>query len=368
MIVQELKYSLSLKTRRKPLTFVNGFFCFYSMNPNTAVILVNTGTPDSPQVKDVRKYLRQFLGDKRVINLPWIFRKALVNLIISPVRGPKSAKLYSKIWTTEGSPLLVNSINFSKALQARLNGEYHVYTAMRYGNPSLESIVKDVLVHGFTKVIVVPVYPQYAESTTGSIFAEYERLSRKYKLTATTKLIEPFFRNQGFIGAFAAKINTALKEVYDHVIFSFHGLPVKQTEKMHPGFTCLEAGCMHEVNNRNEKCYYASCYATARMLAQSTGLYKDNYTVSFQSRLGMNWLKPYTDDVLKQNAARGAKKVLIVSPAFVADCLETIYELGVEYKELFRESGGLQLTLVESLNDDPLWVEAMVKIIKESDS
>lgn len=362
-----MNFPLSLKERRKPRTFVHGFLLF-PMNPDKAVILVNTGTPDSPQVKDVRKYLRQFLGDKRVINLPWIFRKVLVNLIISPIRGPKSAGLYSKIWTSEGSPLLVNSVKFSKALQAKLDKEYHVCIAMRYGNPSLESVIKELFYAGYNEVVVVPVYPQYAESTTGTIVAEFQKLSRKYHLTAKTRIIEPFFRNQGFIDAFAEKINVALKEVYDHVIFSFHGLPVKQTEKMHPGFTCLQAGCMHEYNVRNEQCYYASCYATARMLAAATGLNKDDYTVSFQSRLGTNWLKPYTDSVLKKKAARGAKKVLIVSPAFVADCLETIHELGVEYKKLFSESGGKQLTLVESLNDDPLWVEAMMNIIKESDS
>lgn len=335
------------------------------MNTQKAVILINTGSPDSPQVKDVRKYLRQFLGDKRVINLPWIFRKVLVNFIIVPFRGPKSSKLYSKIWTLEGSPLLVNSFRFAKALQALLKDDYHVSTAMRYGKPALESVIRDLVQDEIKEITVIPLYPQYAESTTGTIIAEFNRMAAKYKISAKARIIDPFFDKPGFINAFADKIKTSLQEEYDHIIFSFHGLPVKQTERMHKGFTCLEAHCMHEYNDQNKNCYYASCHATARLLAKAVNLREDMYSVSFQSRMGMNWLKPYTEDVLKEKALSGAKKVLIVSPSFVADCLETIHELGIEYNELFIRTGGKQLKLVDSLNDDPMWVQAMVDLIKE---
>ncbi len=336
------------------------------MQPQIAVLLVNTGTPDSPRVSDVRRYLREFLGDKRVINMPWLTRKMLVNLIIAPFRGPKSAKLYEQIWTPEGSPLLVNSKNFTIAMQQALGSNYHVYTAMRYGNPSMESAVIEASGRGIKQFILVPLYPQYADSTTGTIIAEFNRLIKKHCASAKTTIIEPFFNNPEFIEAFAEKIKAQIPQEYDHVIFSFHGLPVKQTERMHPGLTCQEANCKHDYNKVNERCYYASCYATARLLSVAIPLPEDSLTVSFQSRLGMNWLKPYTDEVLKEKAATGAKKMLIVSPAFVADCLETIYELGIEYNHLFTEHGGDELTMVESLNNDPLWVDAMKEMIISS--
>lgn len=335
------------------------------MTPKTAVILVNTGTPASPQVKDVRKYLREFLGDSRVINMPWLFRKMLVNGIIAPFRGPKSSKLYRKIWTPEGSPLLINSRKFGNALQASLGDTYNIEVAMRYGQPSIKNAIINVSEKHCAKIILAPLYPQYADSTTGTIVAEFYRLIKKYASSAETVIVEPFFSNPGFIAAFASKIKDANPEKYDHVLFSFHGLPVKQTEKMHPGYTCTQANCMNEYNDLNAKCYYASCYATARMLSTAAGLKENGYTVSFQSRLGMNWLKPYTDEVLKQKAVTGAKKLLIVSPAFVADCLETIHELGDEYKHLFIENGGEVLTLVDSLNDDASWVDAMSGIIRD---
>jgi protoporphyrin/coproporphyrin ferrochelatase len=235
-------------------------FTFNSiMQSQTAVLLVNTGTPDSPNVSDVRSYLREFLGDKRVINMPWLTRKMLVNLIIAPFRGPKSAKLYEQIWTPEGSPLLVNSKKFTIAMQQSLGSDHQVYTAMRYGNPSMESAVIDASGHGIKKFILVPLYPQYADSTTGTIVAEFNRLLKKHNESATTTVIQPFFNDQGFIEAFAEKIKVHEPKKYDHVIFSFHGLPVKQTEKMHPGLTCKEANCQNEYNKVNERCYYASC-------------------------------------------------------------------------------------------------------------
>ncbi len=333
------------------------------MTSKTAVFLVNTGTPDSPQVSDVRKYLREFLGDGKVINMPWLFRKLLVNGIIAPIRGPKSAKLYQKIWTHEGSPLLLNSRKFGDALQIALGESYSVFVAMRYGNPSMKSAILKASELKCNQFILVPLYPQYADSTTGTIVAEFNRLVNKYTPQAETTIIDPFFSNKGFIDSFAAKIKETNPGLYDHIIFSFHGLPVKQTERMHPGYTCNEANCLITYSGHNSRCYYASCYATARMISAASGLNENGYMVCFQSRLGMNWLKPYTDDVLKEKAATGAKKLLIVSPSFVADCLETIYELGIEYKHLFMESGGEDLTMVDSLNADQSWVETMSSII-----
>ncbi len=332
-------------------------------NPRTAVIIVNTGTPNSPAVKDVRKYLREFLGDGRVINMPWLFRKILVNFIIAPIRGPKSAKLYEAIWTSEGSPLLVNSYKFGKALQHELGDNYKVITAMRYGLPSMKKAVQKVTNDEFSRIVLFPLYPQYADSTTGTIVAEFERLAAKYLVRKEIRIIEPFFNNQGFIDAFSTKIKAFTPNSYDHLLFSFHGLPVKQTEKMHPGLTCSEANCENEYNSINENCYNASCHETARLIAANLSIDKNRYTVTFQSRLGMNWLKPYTDIVLAEMPSKELKRVLVASPAFVADCLETIHEIGVEYVHLFKKNGGEDLTLVNSLNDDTVWVKAAAKMV-----
>lgn len=334
-----------------------------TVTPHTCVITVNTGTPDSPSPHDVRRYLRSFLGDKKVIDIPWLLRKILVNMIIAPFRGPKSAKLYSTIWTDKGSPLLVNSQNFNNALQCELGDGYKVIMAMRYGKPSIDSAIKTAVGEKINKLIIMPVFPQYADSTTGSIVAEAEKEIKKNHLKAETRIIGPFFHDTGFIKAFSEKIWKYHPEEYDHIVFSFHGLPVSQTEKMHQGKTCDELHCMEEYSDKNSKCYYASCYETARLLASACGISEDHYTVSFQSRLGMKWLKPYTDMVLKEKALKGAKKVLLTSPSFVSDCLETIYELGIEYKKQFTENGGDQLTLVASLNDDSAWVKAAANII-----
>lgn len=334
-------------------------------NRKTAVIFVNTGTPDSPKVSDVRRYLREFLGDPKVINMPWLFRKMLVNMIIAPVRGPKSAKLYQAIWTDKGSPLLVNSYKFSHAMQSALGDGYIVHTAMRYQNPSMKSAILKIAAErdNIDKIVLVPLYPQYADSTSGTIITEFKRLVAAHKLTIPYRIIDAFFEHRGFIDAFADKIEKAEPAQYDHIIFSFHGLPVKQTERMHPGMTCEQANCTNEYGAHNRLCYHASCYETVRLLAGAAALPKGSYTVSFQSRLGFNWLQPYTEEVIKQLAAKGIRKLLILSPAFVADCLETIHELGVEYKHLFKEAGGESLTLIDSLNDDPLWVGAMKEII-----
>ncbi len=329
-----------------------------------AVILVNTGTPDSPEVKDVKRYLRQFLGDKKVINQPWLWRKILVNLIIAPVRGPKSARLYKSIWTDEGSPLLVNANKFTNALQKELGTGFRTYTAMRYQNPSMSEVVRRVIeTEGLKKIVLVPMYPQFADSTTGTIVAEFERLVKRYKIKVPVKICGQFFQNHGFIKAFTYKLLATRKPFHEHIIFSYHGLPVKQTERMHPGYTCNEANCRYEYNERNAKCYYAACFATTRLIAHEIGLTENDYTVSFQSRLGMNWLKPYTDAIIEEKALKGLKNMLIISPAFVADCLETIHELGVEYDHLYREHGGQKLQMVESLNDDSSWVSTMAEIV-----
>jgi protoporphyrin/coproporphyrin ferrochelatase len=333
------------------------------MQAEKAIILVNVGTPDSPEVRDVRKYLRQFLGDRRIIALPWLFRKILVNMVITPFRAPKSAKLYQSIWTNEGSPLLVNSKKLKSALQLELGASYDVYLGMRYGLPALGEVVKELAAKQYRQVVLLPLYPQYADSTTGTTVARFQKLIKQSQCKSEIRIIEPFFNQPGFIESFRRMAKSCHPERYDHVLFSFHGLPVRQTVKMHPGLTCEQAGCFNAYSKENASCYRASCYETARLLATALKLPADKFSVSFQSRFGKNWLQPFTDSMLKEKAARGVKKILIISPAFVADCLETIHELGLEYKRLFLESGGEELKLVESLNDDPGWVTALAEII-----
>ena len=333
------------------------------MSAETAVIIVNIGTPDSTSVKDVRSYLREFLGDERVITLPWLFRKILVNLIIAPFRGPKSAKLYQAIWTEKGSPLLVNSKKLGDALQVQIGDSCQVFVAMRYGKPSMDDTMREIANGSFRKVTLVPLYPQYADSTTGTTVAFFRKLITRYSISAEVKIIDPFFQHTGFIESFKSRILACKPETYNHILFSFHGLPVDQTEKMHPGITCEQAGCSYSYNDANAMCYKASCFETARLIAHACTLSENSYSVSFQSRLGLKWLKPYTDKVVEQKAIQGVENILVVSPAFVADCLETIYELGVEYNHLFTEKGGKKFQLVESLNDDPAWVKGLAEII-----
>ncbi len=333
------------------------------MSAETAVIVVNIGTPDSYAVKDVRSYLREFLGDERVITLPWLFRKILVNLIIAPFRGPKSAKLYRAIWTKNGSPLLVNSKKLGEALQVEMGGSCQVFVAMRYGKPSMDNTMQEIAKSSFRKVILVPLYPQFADSTTGTTVAFFRKLITRYLISAEVKIVDPFFQHPRFIESFKSRILACKPEMYNHILFSFHGLPVDQTEKIHPGITCEQASCDQTYNDANALCYKASCYETARLIAHACNLPESSYSVAFQSRLGLKWLQPYTDKVVEEKATKGVENILVVSPAFVADCLETVYELGVEYNHLFTEKGGKKFQLVESLNDDPSWVKGLAEII-----
>ncbi len=329
----------------------------------TAVILVNVGTPDSPAVADVRRYLFQFLNDRRVIDLPWLLQKILVNLIIVPFRAPKSAKLYLKLWDEKGSPLLYFSEQVEEKLQLRMGGNYRIYNTMRYGNPSLEKILKQIENQNFKKIIILPLFPQYASATTGSV-SEYvlAKISR-WNAIPELRLINHFHDHPAFIDAFVSQAVSYEVAKWDHVIFSFHGLPLRQISKVHPEIDCTECLCKTQSIEEGKFCYQAACYETARLIAGKIGLSTSDYSVSFQSRLTKNWMTPFTDVVLVKKAKEGIKKILIFAPAFVADCLETKVEIGDEYKILFKNHGGEDLQLVESLNDHDCWIEGLNQII-----
>jgi ferrochelatase len=325
------------------------------------VLLINLGTPDSPSVKDVRKYLTQFLNDPFVIDINPVTRFLLVNCIIVPFRAKKSAKLYEQIWSKEGSPLLFHGKKVQQLLQKELGNGFEVVLGMRYQSPSIESALEDLKKKNVTEIIVLPLYPQYATSSTKSSIEEVKRVIRKGSYPPV-RFIEKFYDHELFIEAMAEVAGKYDLKKYDHFIFSFHGLPERQITK--ESTHCkLNDDCCSIINEKNRLCYRAGCFETTRRLAKRLNIPKEKYTLSFQSRLDDKWLKPYSDKVIEEKGKQGVKKMLVFSPAFVADCLETIYEIGTEYKHIFTQNGGEELTLVESLNENPKWISALKDLI-----
>ena len=337
------------------------------MKPETCVLLLQLGTPDSPKVKDVRRYLFEFLNDPRVIDIPAILRAMLVNLIIVPFRAPKSAKIYEHLWTDKGSPILLYTQEITGLLQKELGGGYKVEFAMRYQNPSMEDVLGRIKKANYKKIIVVPLFPQYASATTGSAVEKAMRIISKWWVIPEVKFIGQFYDHPLFVEAFAERGRQYDINSYDHVIFSYHGLPERQVNKVYEdGKPCSDHDCEKIITEENKHCYKATCYATTRLLAAKLGIPESRYTVSFQSRLGKGWLEPFSDNVIIQKAKEGAKKLLVFSPAFVADCLETTVEIGYEYQQLFKEHGGEKVQLVESLNNHPTWIETLKSLVQQN--
>ena len=312
------------------------------------VLLVNLGTPDSTSESDVKRYLSEFLLDGRVIDVPWLQRNLLVRGAIIPNRYKASAAAYESIWTEEGSPLLVNSEKIATKLQERLGLEYRVVLAMRYQNPSMKRGLK--MLEGCEKLTVIPLFPQYASATTGSIIELLFEQMKTFKTFPEMHICNSFPTNPGFIQA-AAKRAPDLDE-YD-VVMSFHGLPVRQLES-----SCLKDNCC----KRNNQCYRSQCFATAKAIGEELG--RLDYHVSFQSRLGKEpWLEPFTSDVLRSLAQSGKGKVAVFCPSFVCDCLETLEEIAIQYKEEFIQAGGDELLCVPCVNDHDLFIEGLAKLI-----
>lgn len=336
------------------------------MSAKTGVLLVNLGTPDSPAVGDVRPYLSQFLNDPRVIDIPWLSRKILVNLIIVPFRAPKSAAIYKKLWTEKGSPLLYHSENAARLLQTSLGASYEVHLAMRYKNPSIPDVLEKMRIRNYATIIVVPMFPQYASASTGSALEEVMQVIRKWWVIPEVKMISQYYDHPLFIDAFVARARQYNIGDYDHVLFSYHGLPKRQVDKVHIDGNCETDRCLHEVNDKNKFCYLATCYATTRILAEKLNIPQADYTVCFQSRLDEKWLQPFSDKIVEDCGKKGMKKLLVFSPAFTADCLETVIEIGDEYQHIFKENGGEKVQLVESLNDHPLWIQCLEDLVRKA--
>jgi ferrochelatase len=334
------------------------------MKSKTGVLLINLGTPDSPSVSDVRSYLSQFLNDPRVIDIPWLLRKILVNLIIVPFRASKSAKIYQKLWTANGSPLLYYSERVKTLLDDSLGDDYEVHLAMRYKNPSIPAVLETMRKKHYEKIIVLPMFPQYASASTGSALEEVMRVLRTWWVIPEVKFISQYYDHPLFIEAFAERGRKYNIADYDHVLFSYHGLPERQVDKVYDEGACKDHDCEHSITEDNQYCYKATCYATTRLLAAKLNIPAEKYTVCFQSRLDKKWLMPFSDEVVRQCGDKGMKKILAFSPAFTADCLETIIEIGDEYQEIFHEHGGEKVQLVESLNDSALWIDCLRDLVK----
>jgi len=331
------------------------------------VLLVNLGTPDNPNYGGVFRYLNQFLTDGRVIDIPWLPRQILVRGIIAPFRSKSSSNIYKKLWTEDGSPIKVYGYKVQEEVQRILGKEYHVELAMRYQNPSIESAVAKLKAAFVDEIIVFPMFPHYASASTGSAMEEVMRVLSKEQMIWPLKMINSYYDNPEMIQVFADNARKHDLDKMDHVLFSFHGVPQRHMRKADPTkkWCQKKENCCSTMCDANKFCYSAQCHQTAHLIAAELGLAKDQYTICYQSRLGKDpWMQPYTTDTLKERAAAGDKNMLVFSAAFVADCLETTVEISDEYQEEWEEMGGEHLYLVESLNDNPRWINAVAEMVK----
>lgn len=317
----------------------------------TGILLVNLGTPDSPAPRDVFRYLIEFLTDKRVMDIPWIKRQCLVRGVIVPGRYRQSAKSYQAIWTAEGSPLKVHGVSVKNKLQTALGNNFQVELAMRYRHPSIEDALKRFRKLNFKRILIVPLFPQYASATTGSVHQKVMEEVQSWINIPELIFIDQYADHPGLINAFCEVAKPYSIADYDHVLFSFHGLPERQLYR--------ELGV-------NRRCYLTECHQTLNALVKALHLKEGEYSLTFQSRLGKEpWLKPFTNEVLHALAAKGCRSVLVFCPSFVSDCLETIYEIGIEYAGEFKKAGGDLLQLVPGLNEHPAWIAALKEIVFE---
>ena len=339
----------------------------------TGVLLINLGTPDEPTPEAVGRFLREFLMDEFVLDVPTPLRWFLVNVIIVPRRKTQSARLYQKIHTKQESPLLLHTRNLAERVAAKLsakNDEYVVQVGMRYGNPSIGSALAKLFAANLEHIVVLPLYPQYAQSSFETAVLETQR--RAYELGSPHKLVflPPFYDRPDFIKVCAHRLADYLKEHSpDHIVLSFHGVPVRHIKKLDQSHRhCLiKADCCEAIGPANQLCYRAQCVFTARAIAGQLGLDENSYTFSFQSRFGpTEWIGPSTENVLRELGARGIKDVAVFCPSFVADCLETLEEIAIRGRETFVESGGNQLALIPALNTFEPWIEAVTSWIIEA--
>ena len=337
-------------------------------NIKKGILLINLGSPQSAEVKDLRKYLDEFLMDERVIDKSWLMRALLVKGIIVPFRAPKSAEAYKKIWTPEGSPLIVYTQKLMLALQEKI--EEPVEIAMRYGSPSAEYALNKLLKENpsIEEVIVVPLYPHYAMSSYETAVEDVKAVYKKNKYSFKISFVSPFYKNPGYLEALAENIRPYLNQPYDQILFSYHGIPGRHIRKSDiTGCHCLETeNCCETDSPAHAHCYRHQVRTTTRLVTEILNIPANKYSISFQSRLGKGWLTPFTDIRLEELPKEGIKNLLILCPAFVSDCLETLEEIAMRGKEIFMNAGGESFTMIPCLNTNPLWVSALAEIVNKS--
>ncbi|HSU55198.1 MAG TPA: ferrochelatase [Candidatus Dormibacteraeota bacterium] len=329
------------------------------------VLLLNLGSPDSPSVQDVRRYLREFLMDGRVLDVSWPVRFCIVNFAILPSRPRQSAHAYQAIWTPAGSPLVVTSRNVQAKLRQRVS--VPVELSMRYQNPSIPEAVGRLAEKGVTDLLLVPLFPHYAMSSFETAVERVKEVIAELAPQMQLTVQPPCYDAPDYITALVASAADFLSKPFDHLLFSFHGLPERQLRKSDPtGCHCLTAAnCCESPSPAHATCYRAQCFKTVAAFVKQAGLPQNKYSVSFQSRLGRDpWLKPYTDFELPRLAQAGVKKMLVICPAFVSDCLETLEEIGMRGRETFLEAGGTDFALIPCLNEHPLWLDALENMVK----
>ncbi len=329
------------------------------------VLLVNLGSPNSPTKKDVKIYLREFLMDKRVLDVPYIIRKLLVELIILPTRPKRSTAAYQKVWLKEGSPLVVISKKVHEKVQEKL--PIPVELAMRYGNPSIHSALDKLYNAGVTQLFVIPLYPHYAMSSSETVVEKVKEVQKKYFATMQLSFLDPFYNNTEYIDALSNQIKNNLPSDVDTILFSYHGLPERHIYKTDPYKGC-EIGdcCFKESSPSHKTCYRHQCYKTTELITNKLNLPKEKVQVSFQSRLLKDpWLKPYTDVTLEELPGKNKKKIVVITPAFVSDCLETLEEIAMEGKEEFLHAGGESYNYIPCLNDNDQWIDTLVSWTKK---
>lgn len=331
------------------------------------ILLVNLGSPKSTSVEDVKEYLDEFLMDEKVIDYRWFFRALLVRGIILKTRPQKSAEAYKTVWTDEGSPLIVITKKIQKKLQKLVSVPVEI--GMRYAEPSIQSGIQKLIDQGVTDIVLFPLYPQYAMSTTETVVDKAEEVCKRFFPEVNIKYVPPFYNKDLYIDCLAESIREKLPEQFDALQFSYHGVPERHIYKTDKSKTCRldNETCNHSTNElHNQLCYRHQCYKTTELVAEKLGLPKEKVLVTFQSRLGKDkWIEPYTDETLKQLPQRGVKNLAIVCPAFVSDCLETLEEIAEEGKEEFLHAGGEQFHYLPCLNDEDRWIQVVKALCEE---
>ncbi|HCH65386.1 MAG TPA: ferrochelatase [Deltaproteobacteria bacterium] len=338
-------------------------------NPRMGVLLIQLGTPHDPSVPSVRRFLREFLSDPRVLDIPGIVRFFLVNLIIAPFRARKSSVIYTDLWNMSDnrSPILVHTRALTEQLNTQLSDDrITVHMAMRYQGPSIPDVLEEMRVQNYDKILVVPLFPQYASSSSGTAMQLVMEVVAKWWAIPHLELVSQFYNEPFYVNTLAAQALKHDPASFDHVIMSYHGLPDRHVDKVYEGGTnlCKDHNCEQRLDTENGLCYKATAYETSRAIAKEMGLSEDEYTVTFQSRLTNAWLTPFSDEVIETFAREGKKRLLILSPSFVADCLETLIEVGDEYAEIFAEHGGEKVQLVASCNTEETWVHGLAGFIR----